>query len=216
MQEIVTKEASEVKTPTPENFRKIKPESNITVGESRSFFEGKFKEDRQYYTSLEERIDRTPVEDSPNGSWTGVRGESKYIPSPETEKGRAAIAKLAEYGQDGIHYKHGEPDFSKCSEGTVEIDHMSAKRYDNFAQADLKLSEQWNTEKREGRCNWTDADVEDYRKNNRLSWHECCDTKTMHLVSQDIHGASTSVFLHSGGVAECKARDRLLGGEFDG
>lgn len=39
-------------------------------------------------------------------------------------------------------------------------------------------------------------------------------SKTMNLVSRDIHGADTSVFLHSGGVAECRVRDHV-GGEFD-
>ena len=115
---------------------------------------------------------------------------------------------------DGIEFKNCEPDYSKCSEGTVRIENMTENRPSNFAQADIKLADQWNKEMREGRNDWKDEDVEKFRKSNNLSWHECCDTKTMNLVSRDIHGADTSVFLHSGGVAECRVRDHV-GGEFD-
>lgn len=171
------------------------------------------KNDIPYYSSYDERINHTPV-DSENGRWDGERGESKFIPSEDTEKGRAAISKLKEYGMDGLEYKNGEPDYSKCSEGAVKIDNMTTNRASNFDKADIKLAEKWNDEARNGKKDWTDEDVLNYRKENKLSWHECCDMETMHLVSRDIHGGETSIFLHSGGVAECKIRDNL-GGGFD-
>lgn len=212
----VNKQLGEVKSES----KGFDPDKRVEIGEvdSRSIEENKgFDPDKRvegehiYYTTLDERIGRTPV-DSINGTWTGDRGFSKFVPSDNTEKGRAAIAKLAEYGLDGIEYKNGEPDYSKCSVATVRIEGMTELRPKNFDKADAKLAEQWNNEKRDGRTDWIDKDVCDYRQANKLSWHERCDTKTMDLVHRDIHGNDTSVFIHSGGVAECKARDRKVSG----
>lgn len=209
-------EISEIKLPEVKGFKMIKPESDITLSDVKNFVKKLFNETNDgFYTNYKDRRDRTPV-DSDNGKWEGEPGESKFIPSDKTEKGRAAIDKLSEYGMDGIEYKNCEPDYSKCCEATVQIDNMTATRYKNFDQADKKLAEQWSNEKKFGQEKWTDEDIEKYRKENNLSWHERCDTKTMDLVSRDIHGGDTSVFLHSGGVAECKARDeKNIGGGFD-
>lgn len=215
MKENTFKETNDIKNSDIEkHLSKFSTELKTNISEAKDYVEsliGDIKD--EYYTDYSKRFEHTPI-DSENGHWEGERGESKYIPSSETEKGRAAISKLAEYGMDGIEYKNCEPDYSNCSEGTVQIENMTENRPNNFAQADIKLAEQWNAEKREGRSDWRDEDVEQFRKSNNLSWHECCDTKTMNLVSRDIHGGDTSVFLHSGGVAECKARDNI-GGGFD-
>lgn len=213
-------EISEIKLPEVKGFKMIKPESDITLSDAKNFveklFEKLFNETNDgFYTDYKDRSDRMPV-NSENGTWEGEPGESKFIPSDKTEKGRAAIDKLSEYGMNGIEYNNCEPDYSKCCEATVQIDNMTASRYKNFDQADKKLAEQWSNEKKFGQEKWTDEDIEKYRKENHLSWHERCDTKTMDLVSRDIHGGDTSVFLHSGGVAECKARDeKNIGGGFD-
>lgn len=216
MFEIKSNEIPETKKPEVETFKEIKPETDITLAESRSFWDSDltYKEADNFYTDYSDRIKCTPI-DSENGHWEGTRGESKFIPSPETEKGQKGIDKLAEYGMDGISYENGEPDYSNCCEASVKIDNMTEFRPSNFDQADIKLAEQWNKENHGGRNDWTDMDIEDFRKSNNLSWHECCDTETMQLVSRDIHGGDTSVFLHSGGVAECKARDNSLGGKYD-
>lgn len=175
------------------------------------------------YTSYEDRLKHTPNENSDLGTWEGERGESKFIPNAESEVGCIAKEKLSEYGMDGVEYKYAEPDFSACSEATVTIDNMTQNRENyidddgnyqlgNFAQADLKCADQWNFISYEGRTDWTAADIRDWRRENQYSWHECCDTSTMQLVSRDIHGT----FKHSGGVAECKARDNVnIGGGFD-
>ena len=185
-------------------------------------------ETTKYYTTEAERLGKIPGEASDFGHWEGVRGNSKFIPSGETEKGRAAIEKLAEKGQDGIEYKNGEADFSKVAEATVQIDNMSEHRIDyldqngekkegNFTQADKRLAEQWTAEgclKSDGTSEWTEKDIAEWREERNCSWHECCDTKTMHLVSRDIHGAGK--FTHTGGCLECKIRDNKTdGGIFD-
>lgn len=225
IKEIASAIMKDIKQSAIENLEKFKSSEGLSLPEAKSIADTMLKEaEDPYYTDLSDRIGRTPL-DSENGHWDGERGESKYIPSEETELGRAGKEKLAEYGLDGIQYKDGFPDYSECNEGTVKIDHMTENRNDytddagnyqqgNFSQADTKLSEKWNEEKRDGKSDWTASDVREFRRENELSWHECGDMETMNLVSRDIHGGATSVFLHSGGVAECKIRDSL-GGGFD-
>lgn len=185
--------------------------------------EGSDIRETKYYTSYEDRLKHTPNEASDLGAWEGMRGESKFIPSPDSEAGRAAKEKLFEYGLNGVEYESAEPDFSECSEVTVKIEHMTENRenyidgdgkyrFGNFAQADIKCAELWNSTGCEGRTDWTAVDVRDWRRENKYSWHECCDTSTMQLVPREIHG----VFRHSGGVAECKVRESVnAGGIFD-
>lgn len=166
--------------------------------------------DCETYSTKKERIDRTPREDTDRGEWTGERGESTFIPSDEK------ISEILEkYGLEGIDYKDGIPDFSECSEGTVEIDNMTDKRYGpdgNFAQADEKCAEQWNAEKRDGRDDWTARDVKNWREENGYSWHERNDMKTCDLVPTAIN----DYFGHLGGVSEYKKlNEKNSGGGFD-
>lgn len=222
-------EIAETKNPESKGYREIKPESDMTVKEARGFWDKVFGNmigrevtdvEKEYYSSYDERLKRTPIE---NGYYEGERGESKFVPSDTTERGRAAIEKLSEKGLDGIEYKNAEPDFSKCAEVTVQIENMTENRLDyidsdkkyqkgNFSQANIKCAEQWNIMTKDGKSDWNEQSVEQYRKNNNLSWHECADTKTMHLIPSEIH----TFFSHTGGVFECKIRDALTnGGGFD-
>ena len=220
-------EVADVGKPEVSSFKEIKPETDMTVSEAKSFVNSLFKETHDasdgYYNSYETRSSNIPV-DGIRGQWEGERGESKYIPSNETEEGRAARDKLAEKDMDGVEYRYAEPDFSECAEATVEIDDMTENRFDytdadgnekqgNFSQADAKCAEQWNAIEKDERSDWTAADVRDWRRENECSWHERCDTRTMDLVSRDIHG----YFGHYGGCAECKVRDatNVDGGGFD-
>lgn len=224
--EISKGDAQEVKHTEAQNFQDIKPESGMTVSEANKYWDNIFNEKTEvsdgYYNSYETRLSRTPL-DNLRGHWEDERGESKYVPSDETEEGKAARDKLAEKNMDGIEYKYAEPDFSECAEATVEIPNMTENRLDyydedgnlkrgNFSQADLKCSEQWNDSQRDGRTDWKPEDIREWRRENNCSWHERCDTHTMDLVPQEIH----SYFSHSGGCAECKVRDAAdLGGGFD-
>jgi hypothetical protein len=230
MSEAKSPEVRETKQPQIENYKEIKPETNMSVNETKDYWDNTFNNELsdvhegEFYNSHENRIKCTPTETSESGNWEGERGEAKFIPSRETEAGQAAIDKLAEKGLDGIEYKNAEPDFSKCSEATVQIDNMTESRYNNyvdpegnvqksnFSQADEKCAEQWNSTGKDGKEDWVARDVANWRQENKCSWHERSDTKTMDMVSQDIHG----YFKHPGGVSECKIRDaKALGGEFD-
>ena len=208
-------------------FKEIKPETDMTVSDAKSFVDSLFKETQDtsdgYYNSYETRSSNIPV-DGVRGKWEGERGESKYVPSDETDEGKAAKEKLAEKDQDGVEYNYAEPDFSESAEATVEIDNMTEHRDDyidadgkyqsgNFSQADAKCAEKWNASNKDGKSDWTAAEVRDWRRENQCSWHERCDTRTMDLVSRDIH----SYFGHYGGCSDCKVRDAVNvdGGGFD-
>lgn len=227
MKKLEGAEATDIKGVEKRNFTEIKPANCKSVLDARTYFDSFFQnlhdKEKEYHTSYEDRLKHTPNETSELGEWEGERGESTFKPSLDSEAGKAAIKELSRYGMDGVEYKSAEPDFSKCCEAEVKIDNMTENRENyvgkdgsyqpgNFSQADIKCAEGWNVMKRDGKDDWTAADVRDWRRENQYSWHECCDTSTMQLVSRDIHG----FFKHSGGVAECKARDGVnTGGEFD-
>ena len=235
MQEIKSFDQNEIRTPEVENYQKIGQDAGVTLAEAKKFWDQEFSNVEKVepqepefggrYKSYEARLDKTPV-NGERGSFDGERGESIFRPSDETEAGARALAKLEECGLEGIEYKNAEPDFSKCALATVKIDDMTPNRWDyidddgnmqygNFSQADMKCAELFNTQKKDGREDWTASDVQELRQNpdNWYTWHERCDTKTMDLVPYDIHSYCT----HSGGVAECKMRDTVetFGGGFD-
>ena len=232
MNEIKSLETAEVKVTAIERSIEIEPQSELTLEEAKGILEASFSVDNieadEYefggkYNSYEARLNQVP-RDGENGTFEGERGHSKFIPSDTTERGAACKEKLAELGKDGIEYKNLEPDFSGESHTTVTIDNMTENRNDyqedgewkagNFSQADAKAAEQWNAQGKDGRTDWTDKDVYNSRKDpeQKYTWHERCDTKTMDLVPSDIHQCCK----HLGGVSECKVRDaQNNGGEFD-
>ena len=174
----------------------------------------------EFNTTYKERLDHTPTIENSNGHWEGERGESKYIiENPEVKK------TLEKYGVDGIEYKDGIPDFEPVSEATVEIDNMTENRHStrdpetgevtkgNFEQADEKCAEKFNEEAKDGKTDWTAADVKKYREDNNLTWHECSDGKTCMLIPRDVHETCR----HTGGCSECAHKNNELAndGGFD-
>ena len=154
------------------------------------------------YKTYEERLKEVP-KNLMFGTFEGVYAESMFIPSSRTARGIEAIRELDNFGLKGINYRNGEPDFETCAYAVVKISDMSSYRDDNFKSADTVCAAMWNAQVRDGKSNWISQDVKAYRKANNLSWHEKCDTETMVLVKSIIN----EFFDHSGGVAECKARD---------
>lgn len=183
---------------------------NIKFDENNHICEYDGKKYGGQYSEYKERIDRTPSEENIiRGEYIGIRGESKYVPSNKSAEGIKIIEILVAYGLDGIEYRNGEPDFEACAEAVVSIEAMTEYRYKNFSQADIELSNQWNSDKKEGRSDWTPRDVLNYRADNGLTWHEKCDTKTMVLVKNEIN----TYFTHLGGCSECRLRDAAKNGE---
>lgn len=159
------------------------------------------------------------------GKFEGEPGNSLFIPSDPN-----AAERINQYGQPGVEYRNGHPDFKPfCTHDSpwgkidteVEIPHMTDQRqnpsyeygrrpygsahdpkYDlgNFAQADNELRDKVNKQYPE--ANVSSADIEKWRKDNDLVWHELPDGKTMQLVPREIHEGCP----HSGGVSNQKLR----------
>ena len=140
------------------------------------------------------------------GSWSGEPGNSKWKPNRDeipkqpdgNQKSWGEI--LDKYDIDGIEFKEGEPNFTPVAKENVEIGDFTTQRIDNFAQADAKLAQQWNEEKRDGKDNWTADDIKKYRKEEKLTWHERSDMKNLDLVPREIH----SNIPHKGGISKKK------------
>ena len=143
-----------------------------------------------------------PIEGN-GGHWEGERGNSKWFPNrdeipknPLTNPDGLTWGQILDkYGIDGIEFKNGEPDFSPVAKGTVEMDHFTDNRYGkggNFDQACERLAEQRGCTKEE---------VKAWMKENKYTWHERSDCKTMDKVPTEIHGN----IRHSGGISEAKA-----------
>ena len=145
------------------------------------------KQGTVYPSTYDERINQTPIN---NGSWTGNRGESKFI--SESDEVNDV---LKHYDIDGIEYKDGIPDFSPVSEGEICYPDMSIDRNKNFKVADELLAKQLEVPRKE---------ITKLRKQGKFTWHELNDMKTMQLVPSIVN----SKFGHLGGVAEIK---KLLG-----
>ena len=177
-----------------------KPDSSETYSPDKRL-ERKLDRDKVYTTSVE----RVKMAARSKGEWLGKVGNSEFRPASELAK-----KALESFNQTGIKYKDGNPDFSKCSVETIQIKGMSSNREKNFARADKEAAEKWNAEGKFGKNDWTRNDVRNWRHENRYSWHERIDKKTMDLVQRDIHDECK----HFGGVAECKRMERTVG-EFD-
>lgn len=144
------------------------------------------------YTQYNNRLMQTPKEGS-NGHWSGERGESDFIlDEPIKLSDGTEITKVT--------YKNAVPDFSPFAKGEVRIPSMTNSRSSNFRQADKALAEYWNKIKYQGKT-WTRAEVEAYRAENNLTWHEMSNMESMQLVPHDVN----QTFTHFGGVAEYNA-----------
>ncbi len=224
MKETGLNETKEITTPKIENYKEIHPQKGMTFENAKTYWNNLFsgKLDKEIRTKYEEEAVKHMPAEGFRGKYVDDGKTEKYVPKDSTEAGKVCIEKLKEYGLDGIEYKNFEPDFSKVSEGTVKINHMSENRHDyydengmrqegNYTQADKKCAKLWNIQKKGGRTDWTEKEVDKWRHNpeHHCIWHETSDAKTMNLVPEEIH----KFFTHAGGVVMCKIRDG--GNKFD-
>lgn len=135
--------------------------------------------------------------------WDGPVGDSKCMPNLETKQGGEVAEALKSFGQDGVEYRNGVVDFSKCSVETVAIADMRDSLPHNYKQAIEAVAARWNNEAKDEKTDWTPEDVKAWKAENHLEFHECSDMKTCQFVPGVIHQA----FRHSGGRAECGFRD---------
>ncbi|MFS8125129.1 HNH endonuclease [Agrobacterium leguminum] len=129
------------------------------------------------------------------GTWAGEPGNSKWSPEPGSNADKA----LKEYGQDGISYKNGKPDFSpfvkKGPDGQPIQTRISDMKGDlargpdgDVGQAVGPLKERYGS--------WSKAADE-----NGFTWHHNEDTSTMQLVDSRIHNTGQGGGAHSGGAS---------------
>ncbi len=109
---------------------------------------------------------------------------------------------LDKFGVENIPFKDGHPVFDEICQEEVKIDNFSTERNKNFSQADKILAEKWNQEEKDGKNDWKASDIKNYRKENRLTWHEKEDMQTLQLVPSEIHNNIP----HKGGIAKAKEK----------
>ncbi len=144
----------------------------------------------KFYTSWEQREGNLPTD----GEWTGEVGNSKFVSNNADTN-----VELAKFGLNGIEYKNGVPDFSKCSILTCKIEQMTPDLETNFKSFSKELVDKGDFgNKRE---------VLEFKHNNGVAFHECSDTHTCQFVPIKIH----QTFTHTGGRFECKMRDLANG-----
>lgn len=167
-----------------------------------------------YPSTYKERLDRTPTTENPHGKWSGNRGESMFIPTADRVR-----EILRNKGLKGIEYKNGIPDFDPIAEAKVIIQGMSQHRFSqigengkrivgNYEKADIECAKAWNSERRDGKDDWTHQDVKKWREANGYTWREHNDMKTCSLVPTEVHEACR----HLGGVSEIKNILNQIGG----
>ena len=152
--------------------------------------------------SRKERLAQTPKTDV---IWSGKPGVSRAYPE---DPGSQTL--LATYGRSCVSYdRTGEPDFSFCAEASIKISDMCGERSRNFSSAGKKLL---NTKWAEDRGITNLSQLEQYRKDHELTWHERSDGITMDLIPSKIN----SRFGHSGGVSELSAVQKQIDLKHDG
>ena len=144
------------------------------------------------YTKYNARLMQTPKEGN-GGKWSGDRGESDFVLDEPIKLEDGTIVKK-------VTYKNAVPDFSPFQKAQVKIPNMTNSRSKNFRQADKALAEYWSKIKYEGKT-WTRAEVEGFRSDNNLTWHEMSNMDSMQLVPHEVN----QTFTHFGGVAEYNA-----------
>ncbi|WP_211252930.1 HNH endonuclease [Carnobacterium gallinarum] len=167
----------------------------------------------EFASTYEARLGQTPALGNKKVQFVGARGESLSTLKPPPDAKLESILKNA--GVEGVYYKNGVPDFSPFSKAEIEIEYMlggkgalgSKARDFNFQQANSNLAKQLNDSPNLAKTfgmesgNIKPRDIEKYRVQNNLTWHELNNGTTIQLVPSEIN----STFGHIGGVGEINA-----------
>lgn len=135
-----------------------------------------------------------------NGRWGDEPGNSpwiftvEYIPKKSNPENQTWGEIYNEYGINSVKFENGELNLRDICKGEVKIEGFSTNRSDNFDKADIALAEKRG-------C--TPEEVSEWRKENKYTWHEMSDMKTMQKVPSKIHNNTP----HSGGIAAKKAME---------
>lgn len=191
------KECSKIYKIEDLNLDDIDPFSNSKI-DLTNYFESENKESElNDLNPFKEKISILPRN---GGEWSGEVGNSKWIPEgekiPQKQVGINPDRQtwkeiLKEFSIDGINFKEREPNFSEISKQTIEISDFTTDRTKNFIQANEITAEKRG-------C--SPDDVEDWMDENKYTWHERSDCKTMDKVPSKVH----NFISHSGGISKEK------------
>lgn len=206
MSEFSGSDVKEIKSLSVEDYRNIKPEKEMTYKDLNEAVKSELN--RAAEEAKTEDLENTKQRHLPRtgGEWEDKPGESEWKPDPDVIPGdkngtnpenKTWREIMEKYDFKSILFQDDAPDFAEVSKGKVEIADFTDDMASNFDQADENLAKQWG-------C--TPEDVALWRKENRYTWHECIDCKTMQLVPTEVHGNVP----HSGGRSEYKARQQSV------
>lgn len=157
----------------------------------------------------------------PGDSYCKVKDDAKFRIYNKADKSYIVLtgkelskSMIERFGTDVVQYNGGEPDFEpfqhmftveKMNEflqrkygdekmcvasdvsGSVYVEGMDTNRDKTFATATDEIAKKLGVSK---------EDVEDYMRENNLTWHECGDLHTIRAIPSDIN----QVFGHTGGI----------------
>ena len=105
------------------------------------------------------------------------------------------------------HFRDGETESEHhhADKDSMSDLHMKYYKPGNFEQANILTAEKWSAEKRDGK-EWSAQEVEQFRVEHDLTWHECNDMETMQMIPRAVNDD----FGHLGGVGELKERQRII------
>lgn len=204
---------------------KLEPDDGMNPddrADQNSLYDSGILEPTIQYSSIEPKEPTKYLPTEKTGHFDGERGNSTFHPNdPKAQE------VLQDYGQDGVDYHNGYPDFTPFSthespwgdvDSNVKIGHMTDQRENpsseygrrkdahdpnadlgNFAQADNALADKLNSDNPDLK-KLEGKDIENWRKANDLTWHEIPDGESMQLVPTDLHRACP----HGGGASEQK------------
>lgn len=202
--EIFSSDVKEVGAQSVEGYRNIKPEKEMTYKELNEAVKSEFSKAAEEIKTEEAENIKQRYLPRTGGEWSDKPGESEWKPDPDvvpsdkngTNPEHKTWCEIMEkYDFKSVLFQDDAPDFSEVSKAKVQISDFTDDRGSNFDQADENLAKQWG-------C--TPEDVAQWRKENRYTWHECIDCKTMQLVPTEVHGNIP----HSGGISEYKSRQQ--------
>ena len=120
----------------------VDEEETSSATEEAEIIEGQV--DVEEFLDYQEDLHHTPSYDSSLGQWSGMRGDSLFIPS-DAEAQRV----LSELGLEGIPYREAQPDFSDVTAATVylsqddmELGDAEQKAMANYTLADDLVDEE--------------------------------------------------------------------------
>lgn len=133
--------------------------------------------------SYEERFNHTPKND---GTWTGDRGESKWVPDdPDVQE------TLSDSGTDGIEYKNCFPDFQPVTKFTAQLPEELLQKSDpeQFKECNRQLLEAVENDPTFAKT-FSAIDLQRLSKGENpvdCTWHHDVTSGTMRLIPTDIH-----------------------------